>query len=397
MTVETPEPTPSPEPPPSRPTESTERALLDRYLGPIAPSKMSRRTENLRRALRGWTRRRATRYWLALLVLGVLGLSAVAYGMAQRRRLARAVAAAAELFYAAKTLELEVNGLKLTADQRQAYTARQAELEKRYWDYLEELGIYGDGTAPRTRLIYQVVHRFGETEVGVPRPFLRDVERRIELWKRTGRLDSSVARAQAAAYGPRAAAILLEHDLAPDFFYLAFQESEFKLEAVGRRTRFGIAKGMWQLIPGTAREYGLHTGPLVAVPRPDPLDERHDFEKSTRAAARYVRDLYTTDAQASGLLVMASYNWGQTRVLRLLRSMPPSPKDRNFWTLLAKYRDRLPGETYDYVISIVAAAVVDRDPALFGFEFAPLLPATDALGGAEGVGASAGDGAAIVP
>jgi hypothetical protein len=77
--------------------------------------------------------------------------------------------------------------------------------------------------------------------------------------------------------------------------------------------------------------------------------------------------------------------------------MPPSPKDRNFWTLLAKYRDRLPGETYDYVISIVAAAVVDRDPALFGFEFAPLLPATDALGGAEGVGASAGDGAAIVP
>jgi peptidoglycan lytic transglycosylase D len=186
-----------------------------------------------------------------------------------------------------------------------------------------------------------------------------------------------VARAQAAAYGPRAATILLEHDLAPDFFYVAFQESEFKVDAVGPRTRFGIAKGMWQLIPGTAREYGLHTGPLVAVPRPDPLDERHDFEKSTAAAASYLRDLYTTDAQASGLLVMASYNWGQTRILRLLRSMPPSPKDRNYWTLLARYRDRIPDETYNYVISIVAAAVVDRDPALFGFRFAPLLPAVD--------------------
>jgi hypothetical protein len=217
------------------------------------------------------------------------------------------------------------------------------------------------------------------------------VERRIALWKETGRLDSSVARAQAAGYGPRAAAILLEHDLAPDFFYLAFQESEFKLAAVGPRTRFGIAKGMWQLIPGTAREYGLHTGPLVAVERPDPLDERHDFEKSTQAAAKYIRDLYTTDAQASGLLVMASYNWGQTRVLRLVRSMPPSPKERNYWTMLAKYRDRIPDETYHYVISIVAAAVIDRDPRLFGFDFSPLLPPTDSLAGTTAVRVNAAE------
>jgi hypothetical protein len=389
MTPDPPEPVASPEPSPSRPTETSERALLDRYLGAAPPGAMSRRTENLRRALRGWTRRRTKRYWLALLALGIMVLGAVGYGVVQRRRLARAVAAAAEVFYAAKTLELEVSRLRLTADERQAYRARQDDLERRYLDYLEELGIYGEGTAPRTRLIYQVVHRFGETEVGVPKPFLRDVERRIELWRGTGRLDSSVARAQAAGYGPRAATILLEHDLAPDFFYLAFQESEFKVEAVGRRTRFGIAKGMWQLIPGTAREYGLHTGPLVAVPRPDPLDERHDFEKSTRAAASYLRDLYTTDAQASGLLVMASYNWGQTRVLRLVRSMPPSPRERNYWTLLAKYRDRIPRETYDYVISVVAAAVVDRDPDLFGFRFSRLLPASESLIG--GGGAQAAD------
>jgi hypothetical protein len=219
-----------------------------------------------------------------------------------------------------------------------------------------------------------VVHRFGETEVGVPKRFLRDVERRIDLWRSTGRLDSSVARAQVAGYGPRVAAILLEHDMSPDFFYLAFQESEFKVEAVGPRTRFGIAKGMWQLIPATAREYGLHTGPLVAVERPDPLDERHDFEKSTRAAARYLHDIYSTDAQASGLLVIASYNWGMTRVLRLIRSLPPSPRDRNYWTLLSKYRDQIPRETYEYVISVVAAATICLDPPLFGFGFPPPLP-----------------------
>ena len=42
----------------------------------------------------------------------------------------------------------------------------------------------------------------------------------------------------------------------------------------------------------------------------DLLDERHDFRKSTAVAACYLSDIYTTDAQASGLSVMASYNWG---------------------------------------------------------------------------------------
>ena len=371
-----------PFPPPPTPDPS-ERELVDRYLGADPPGEMSRRTEMVRRALRGETRRRATRYRGALAALAVVVLGAVAYGIVQHERVERAAAAAADLFYAAKTLELEVGRLRLTAEERQAYRARQADLEKRYRDYLEDLGIYGAGTPARTRLVYEVVHRFGETEVGVPKAFLRDVERRIAAWRNTGRLDSSVARAQAAAYGPKAAAILLEHDLAPDFFYLAFQESEFKVEAVGPRTRFGIAKGMWQMIPGTARDYGLHTGPLVGVPRPDPLDERHDFEKSTQAAAQYLRDIYTTDAQASGLLVIASYNWGQTRMLRLIRSMPPSPKDRNYWTLLARYRDRIPAETYDYVINVVAAAAVGLDPALFGFRFQPPLPGMDALVGTE--------------
>jgi hypothetical protein len=376
----TPDPTPpSPESEQPPASEPSERELLDRYLGPKPPGEMSRRTAMLRRALQGETRRRATRYWAALVAVGLVLLATGAYGMVQRGRVKRAGAAAAELFYAAKALELEVSRIRVGAEERESYRERQAGLAKRYRDYLEELGIYGRGTPPRTRAIYEVVHRFGETEVGVPKGFLKDVERRIAAWKNTGRLDSSVARARDAAYGPRVATILLENDLAPDFFYLAFQESGFKVNAVGPKTRFGIAKGMWQLIPGTAREYGLNTGPLVSVAKPDPLDERHDFEKSTRAAARYLRDIYTTDAQASGLLVIASYNWGQTRILKLLRSMPPSPKDRNYWTVLARHRKQIPNETYDYVISVVAAAAVGRDPGAFGFRFAPPLPEADAL------------------
>ena len=49
--------------------------------------------------------------------------------------------------------------------------------------------------------------------------------------------------------------------------------------------------------------------------------------------------------------------------------MPPNPRERNFWKLLERYRERVPKETYDYVLSIVSAAVIGENPRLFGFNF----------------------------
>ena len=134
-------------------------------------------------------------------------------------------------------------------------------------------------------------------------------------------------------------------------------------------TRKGIAKGMWQFIPETAAAYGLRVGPLADLRRPDPADDRQHFEPSTKAAARYLKDLYSTDAQASGFLVMATYNWGEEQVLPLVRSLPANPRERNFWRLLGQYRARIPQETYDYVFYIVSAAVIGENPRLFGFDF----------------------------
>jgi len=64
---------------------------------------------------------------------------------------------------------------------------------------------------------------------------------------------------------------------------------------------------------------------------------------------------------------MASYNWGEQRIINMLRAMPANPRERNFWKLLERYRDRVPKETYDYVLSIVSAAVIGENPKLFGF------------------------------
>ena len=163
----------------------------------------------------------------------------------------------------------------------------------------------------------------------------------------SGRLSKAVSTAKANGYTATITKDLLAQELPPQFFYLALQESNFDPYISGPMTRKGIAKGMWQFIPETAVKYGLQLGTLVDLRRPDPADDRHHYDKETKAAAAYLKDLFSTDAQASGLLVMACYNWGEGRVLPLVRSMPANPRERNFWQLLRKHREQIPPETYD--------------------------------------------------
>jgi hypothetical protein len=203
----------------------------------------------------------------------------------------------------------------------------------------------------------------------MPAGFVKEVLNYIEKWKATSRLRLAIRRAQQRGYTKRIAETFLAYDLPPQYFYLGLQESNFDLEACGPPTKWGIAKGIWQFIPATAVFYGLRTGPLQHLQRPDPRDERHNFKKSTKAAAQYIKAIYNSDAQASGLLVMASYNWGERRVNRLIKTMPENPQERNFWLLLEKYKKRIPRQTYDYVFHIFSAAVIGENPELFGFDF----------------------------
>jgi hypothetical protein len=102
------------------------------------------------------------------------------------------------------------------------------------------------------------------------------------------RLDEAILRAEEHGYGKRIADIMLEHGMPPEFFYLALQESSLKIEAVGPRTRFGYAKGMWQIIPGTAQENGLKVGPLVGQPRAEPRGTSATISKSPPVRPRCI-------------------------------------------------------------------------------------------------------------
>jgi hypothetical protein len=126
--------------------------------------------------------------------------------------------------------------------------------------------------------------------------------------------------------------VLNHYHLPAQLKYMAVIESELKTTAV---SRVG-AVGPWQLMPMTARDLGLKTTP--------DNDERKIFSKSTRAAARYIKDLYA--AYGDWLLVLAAYNGGPGPVNMAMHRA----KTRDFWTL----QHYLPAETREYVNKFIA-------------------------------------------
>ncbi len=359
--------------------------IADRFLASEAPEQMSSYTAMIRAAvqrsrameIRSWLRR-VRHLHVAVGVLLVVAAGAAAVAVVQARRVRELRETAGAVFNTMKSLELDIRRLQAVSGPDKSIEERHARLETQYENLVKTLGIYSDRTPADVQLIYRIVHRLGESEATVPRDFVNEVRKYIARWKAAD-LEASLARANTQRLGPLVSGILLQHHLPREFFYLALQESKFDPKAVGPSTRLGFPKGLWQFTPSTAESYGLRLGPLRGEPSYDPSDERYDVAKSTAAAARYLEDMYTTEAQASGLLVMASYNMGETRVRNLIRSMPDSPAERNFWALLEKHRRQIPDETYNYVLRVVAAAVIGANPKLFGFDFAPPLgPLPDA-------------------
>ncbi len=136
--------------------------------------------------------------------------------------------------------------------------------------------------------------------------------------------------------------------LPADLAFTVMIESGFNAQAV---SRVG-AKGLWQFMAKTARRYGLRVDQWV--------DERLDPEKSTVAAAAYLRDLYAQFG--SWTLAQAAYNAGEATVVRAIRVTGSS----DFWVL---NRTRfLRRETKEFVPAIQAATLIGRDPEQYGFE-----------------------------
>lgn len=145
--------------------------------------------------------------------------------------------------------------------------------------------------------------------------------------------------------------ILKEEGLPQDLIYLAQAESAFQPQALSRAG----ARGLWQFMPFRAKEYGLDRSWWV--------DERQDPEKSTRAAARHLRDLYQEFGDWH--LAMAAYNSGPGNVSKAIERTGYA----DFWELYK--RNVLPRETRNYVPIIIALTLIAKDPGRYGVTFEP--------------------------
>lgn len=375
--------------------------VIQRYFDSESSQPAGEHTRMIRQAyarVRKRENRKYTRILAGALALLVLSLT---FGVVQRVQNRRLQARAGEIFHTMKELDVTIANLRRVIEE-EGGAALEEQLENlddqrkrfslQYDGYVQELGIYRKLRTEEERLIYRTARLFKESETTISAAFVESVKDEIsDYWMGPGRerFRRAIERAESNGYPEYIAGALNRYGVAPDFFYLALQESDFIADRVGPETRWGRAKGMWQFIPETARRYGLSPGMRANSDGSDPLDERQDFRLATDAAARYLRDLHGTLTQASGLLVMASYNWGEHRVVGRLENLsspadafeaafedvPSDPDFRNYWRFLEEYRDRMPEQTKDYVLKIFSAAVIGQNPKHFGFDFDnPLLP-----------------------
>lgn len=298
------------------------------------------------------------------------------------------------LFYQIKELQLKfANDSTLNTNKKlRDETARKIiEMQQAYSEKMRARPQYraavnlangGNNIGSVDKLIFDITRLFGENEMIMPAGYVEKVKQYIKYWQSSSRYINALKTAQENGYVEPIVASFMKRGVPPQFFYLGMQESNFNTKIVGPPTRYGHAKGMWQFIPATGAKYGLRIGPLKDSGVYDPGDERHDPVKAGEAASSYIADIYKTDAQASGLCVMASYNWGEGNVIKRIRAMPNNPRDRNFWNMYTQ--TWMPEETKNYVFYITAAAVIGENPRLFGFDFDnPLAAAIQRVGSGQ--------------
>ncbi len=174
---------------------------------------------------------------------------------------------------------------------------------------------------------------------------------RVDKWMRyfqsTGRGHFERYLSRSGKYATLMKEILNKYGLPGDLIYLALIESGFSPKAYS----VANASGPWQFIAETGKRYGLKIDWWA--------DERRDYEKSTHAAASYLRDLY--GMFDSWQLATAAYNAGEGKISRAVDRYKS-----NEYAQLIKYGYLAP-ETKDYVPKMIAAQTIAKEPGKYGF------------------------------
>jgi len=162
----------------------------------------------------------------------------------------------------------------------------------------------------------------------------------VKYYQGKGQSVVRTAFTRLARYETMMRKIFREEGVPEDLIYAGLVESSYNPYA---QSPAG-AKGIWQFVRETGRRYGLRQAGA--------LDERHDPEKSTRAAARYLRTLY--EMFGDWPLALAAYNAGEYRLLQVIERTGI----KDFWQM--SRRGLLPQETINYVPAVLAAIAMGK-------------------------------------
>ena len=192
-------------------------------------------------------------------------------------------------------------------------------------------------------------------ESDIPLTFNSKVAYFTRYFQESGRGSFARWLSRSERYIPMMREVLRREKLPEDLVYLAMIESGFSPHA------FSVASavGPWQFVSETGKRYSLRINPWI--------DERRDPLKSTVAAALYLKELYAL-FNNDWYLAAAGYNAGENKILRAI-SMYNS---RDFWEL--SKGEYLKRETKDYVPKLLAAAIIAKEPAKYGFADVAYLP-----------------------
>lgn len=189
----------------------------------------------------------------------------------------------------------------------------------------------------------------------IPLTINEDVQAEIKRFTTVERDFFTNSLKRSGRYRPKIVEALHEAGLPEELSWLPLVESGFKIRALSKAR----ALGLWQFIPSTGYKFGLK--------RDEFIDERLDSEKSTQAAIAYLTELHKIFGDWA--TVLAAYNCGEGRVLRIIRSQNVNYLD-NFWDLYG----RLPRETSRYVPRFIATLHIVKNPEKYGFDMADLEP-----------------------
>ncbi len=201
-----------------------------------------------------------------------------------------------------------------------------------------------------------ILNNFGQNIENIPEAFTERVMFYVHRFLNEENIFFSRALSRSSDYQPMIFRVFEEMHLPREFAYIPLIESGFNRIA---KSHAGAA-GLWQFMPGTARDYQLRVDLEKGV------DDRLDIVKSTKAAAQYLKNLFMDFGGGSPLLVMAAYNAGENKIRRALRKgSNPFGQERTFWYLCEK--QILPEETENYVPRILAAIIIAENSIPFGF------------------------------